>query len=961
MSKKSHFKLMTRFMTFVLIGTMVFSPWMTAYAKETSENDNPAAVEENERKAVRGLLPIKTNFYHGDSSASSHPLLGTGEKTFPARYRADEQEWAEGIKVKNQLNTPFCWAFAITTCAEYSYAKETYDELGPVKEISPGHLAYFVYNRQPDPLGNTDGDISVSRVHWSSIGGHPYIGGLVFLPQWSGLCLEEKAPFSNVSDHLTDQGTWDGSPDPYDASLAYDDYVVIENMDYREQADREEIKDMIMKYGAVNGMLQMNTNDYMNEGNNTFYNYNDPEPDHGVVIVGWDDEFPRENFTHTKDTKGSPLIYGGRTLNDEEAAELTTPEGDGAWIIQNSWGDFYDNGFFYVSYYSVDMLNNDVCGFDMMAADTYKYNFFYDGTLSDYHSLDDSCKAYATVSGTKAANVYKNTTGKDITIDAVGFTNYDTSPVQYDISVYTAVWDPSDPESGHLLGKATVTPENQGIHTVKLDKPVYVGKNDLYSVVLSFPDEPCALGVEMPGYDDTYINTVATAQGQSLYFRAGSWTDLDSYNACYRIRAFANPTDDNPPLFIINEPESHEKYYNGTEQYLVDPGAAFHGELYYALGSDDVTAPAEGYSTAIPERKDVGEYYVWYKAISDFDNEEVTEPKCITSWIRPKQIKIKAKKQYAINDGKPITSLNMVEVDGLAEGDKLVSIDFEIEIENNIQFIVPTQARIEDRSQTDVTDQYQIDYVRGILHSNSSVVPVPIDPRPVPVTPGSTPVVVTPEPDAGAVKLREDMEAFNTYKNEQRKYADSLILSTDTAEDKKLIMDAVAAITSLIYDENSTPEQNKKAVDDIITQLKKDLAAQRESEKKTDYSSEWVEGKWYNKDGTQTYKPVGSWHRDKTGWWYEDESGWYPRNRWQKIDGKWYYFKADGYAAAGEYIRGWWLDSKTCQCTYRCRAKWHRNKKGWWYGDASGWYAKNRSYTIDGRRYRFDKNGYLAK
>ena len=206
----------------------------------------------------------------------------------------------------------------------------------------------------------------------------------------------------------------------------------------------------------------------------------------------------------------------------------------------------------------------------------------------------------------------------------------------------------------------------------------------------------------------------------------------------------------------------------------------------------------------------------------------------------------------------------------------------------------------------------------------------------------------------------ETNNAFIAYQNEQKKAVDALILTGDTEAAKKLIADAEAAIAALTYDKGKTLAQNKKTVDDIIKQLKTALDAQRESEKKTDHSCEWVDGKWYNKDGTQTYKPIGKWHKNKKGWWYEDTAGWYPKNRWQKIDGKWYYFKKDGYAAEGEYVKGWWLNSKTCQWTYPHKASWHKNRRGWWYGDSSGWYAKNGTYIIDGKSYDFDRYGFLA-
>jgi len=40
---------------------------------------------------------------------------------------------------------------------------------------------------------------------------------------------------------------------------------------------------------------------------------------------------------------------------------------------------------------------------------------------------------------------------------------------------------------------------------------------------------------------------------------------------------------------------------------------------------------------------------------------------------------------------------------------------------------------------------------------------------------------------------------------------------------------------------------------------------------------------------------AGEWKQDTTGWWYENSDGTYLDNQWEWIDGKCYYFGADGY------------------------------------------------------------------
>ena len=67
------------------------------------------------------------------------------------------------------------------------------------------------------------------------------------------------------------------------------------------------------------------THYYRKETGAYWYN-GDEKPNHDVVIIGWDDDYPKEKFA-------------------------SAPESDGAFLCINSWGEtFGDGGFFHVSY-----------------------------------------------------------------------------------------------------------------------------------------------------------------------------------------------------------------------------------------------------------------------------------------------------------------------------------------------------------------------------------------------------------------------------------------------------------------------------------------------------------------------------------------------------------------------------------------------------------------------------------
>jgi len=125
------------------------------------------------------------------------------------------------------------------------------------------------------------------------------------------------------------------------------------------------------------------------------------------------------------------------------------------------------------------------------------------------------------------------------------------------------------------------------------------------------------------------------------------------------------------------------------------------------------------------------------------------------------------------------------------------------------------------------------------------------------------------------------------------------------------------------------------------------------------YENEWVNGQWYGANGDTSYTALGSWKSNSKGWWFEDTSGWYPQSQWQKIDGKWYYFTANGYMDYSEYRDGYWLgsDGALVDGYY---GEWKSDSTGWWFEDQSGWYPISQWVWINGNCYYFKSNGYMA-
>lgn len=182
----------------------------------------------------------------------------------------------------------------------------------------------------------------------------------------------------------------------------------------------EQIKSAIKKNGAVVSNIYMShdnnftfpyTNSkyynldkfaYYTDGNDGKY---EKRGNHAVTIVGWDDNFSRDNF-------------------------ITKPKNNGAWIVKDAQTEeFGEKGFFYVSYESVSMGEDSYVFTDVRKHNSYDGIYQYDeipfsGYLRWNH-LSDS-EEYKTV----LFNRYEVT--EDQELKEIGF--YTTKPdAEYEI------------------------------------------------------------------------------------------------------------------------------------------------------------------------------------------------------------------------------------------------------------------------------------------------------------------------------------------------------------------------------------------------------------------------------------------------------------------------------------------------------------------------------------------------
>ena len=426
-------------------------------------------------------------------------------ENLPAKY--DSRALGRVTSIKDQHPYGSCWSFSIMSAMESSLISSGLYQND--LDLSELHIIKYACQSVEDPLGGTKGD-SVRYMHDDKYdAGNDYILAYHILANWMGAVPEAYMKYPGNPDDLSNVSQ---------EEAYYADIVHLQGMYILDYYDYDVIKSAIMKYGAVSASCVMDQ-DSVNYQNGAYYfPYSDYEPNHGITIVGWDDNYSRTNFN-------------------------VDPGVDGAWLIKNSYGqDFGDNGYNWISYNDKGM--QDFCYvFIAENADNYDLNYQYDGSY-----MESYVKAY---DGVKASNIFKvdaNSTKKQA-LKAVSFVT-GTTGTDYEVQIYKNPTDEKDPESGTplLCTPASGFAEFAGYYTVKLPEEVILNPGDTFAVVITYHGKGrIYLAAEASLNWSGYKFTASAEENTSLiYFpMRGYWEDFGATeNVNLRIKAFTCFLDD---------------------------------------------------------------------------------------------------------------------------------------------------------------------------------------------------------------------------------------------------------------------------------------------------------------------------------------------------------------------------------------------------------------------------------
>lgn len=371
----------------------------------------------------------------------------------PTRYELDKNLFPD---VRNQNPYGTCWAFAALGLSEFDLIKRGLANKSI--DLSELQLAYFVYNSALDPLGGTDGDQSKyynGSTSYSYLNrGGTYEYAVRRLSQWSGAVNESDVPYNTTTiNNVLENGLSDEYAYSKDVAHLENAYV----MSLKNNPD--DVKRAVMSNGAVGVQYYHSDNYLLWNSDKQLWTYYDPNitgGGHNVMIVGWDDDFSKDNFVGDK------------------------PTNNGAWLIRNSWG--FQQEYFWMSYENKSLLDA-AWAFDMNTADNYDNNYQLDGGIDSYNVSNTICQ-YKTYSNVFSVENKDSVASESLKAVSLSFTH--VANVNYKVEIYTDLKN-SNPYSGTKQAEATTegTTTYAGLYTVPLNKTIELKPGSSFAVVVT--------------------------------------------------------------------------------------------------------------------------------------------------------------------------------------------------------------------------------------------------------------------------------------------------------------------------------------------------------------------------------------------------------------------------------------------------------------------------------------------
>lgn len=499
----------------------------------------------------------------GADSEYTPEFLGT----FPEKY--DPRDTGAVTSVRSQKDGT-CYIFGVYGAMESNLIKRGLAD--NTIDLAELQAPYFMTHQVIDPLGNYTDDVEDSATEFYNQlhGGLP--AETVDFLSLHGPIYETEMPYTQYL--MQDKKYLDYTAD---RSLGSKKLFHLKSSKYiarHKLSDSKinEIKAFITEYGGVSATycnVSTAAKATTTLGDYNYYNPNATTVNHVIEIVGWDDNYSKQNFKYT-------------------------PSQDGAWLIKNSYGNVTVNylktsGYMWLSY---DQTLDHIIALDFESADKYQNMYAYDGSSSPFDRTNDTDLVTINIYKAKAYG-NKEVEKVDAVMTKLG------SNVNYECTVYV------NPiiQNGRLVsytGKSNTVKgvsDYWGYYTLTFDEPAYVTEGNTFGICMKV-DKKFGLnaGIDKQEkglcYTGPSLNNLSDTYGRDSYNN----NPKDGEGVSPTLRGLTNKAENvtlATGLYVTNPNISLNVGQSETISYQITPSFTTHATCGYLSSNENVAVVSE--------------------------------------------------------------------------------------------------------------------------------------------------------------------------------------------------------------------------------------------------------------------------------------------------------------------------------------------------------------------------------
>ena len=416
-------------------------------------------------------------------------LCGSECYALPSRY--DLRDYGRVTSIKNQGIPGPCWAFAALGAMESNYLTQNLNTDGKIPNLSEMQLAFYTYK-------DSDSKRSFTPLHSSgtlSLEGSAFRAAALLM-RLSGPTDERYLGYNTNMPDSERKSLAKKSPESFKRTMRLRDVYFLAG---NRTLDDNTKKELIMQHGAIYISIHSDPMAYHTRNNHyTYYNPSQGQhTDHDVLLIGWDDNFSRDNF-------------------------IPKPSRDGAWLVKNSWGTMRgsEDGYFWMSY---DQHTWGGAAFIVEKANARLRHYGYDDL--------GFCK---NVNYSYGANIFRTQASRETLKEAAFYAPGNN--LRYELYVYDLGYKiPDSPAAGTLVTSTSGSIKLAGYYTINLPKSIRLKGGQYFSVIVKFSGGYMPVETRIANYSE---NAEVNARESYFSHDGKKWIDGVNIksNAC--IKAF---------------------------------------------------------------------------------------------------------------------------------------------------------------------------------------------------------------------------------------------------------------------------------------------------------------------------------------------------------------------------------------------------------------------------------------